>query len=147
MLFRGAGWAGVLGGQVYGASDRWAAYPARDPVSPDDLGATILNALGIDPAIEIVDAIGRPLRINTGTSSRAVVWLTHALVDACRIRRRGTCRLISPSGISRHAEEIVAERQSISDRCNNDGYAPLECGSLLPLSYRGARPRAAMAVD
>jgi hypothetical protein len=57
---------GVRGGQVFGASDRWAAYPARDPVSPDDLGATILHALGIDPATEIADALGRPLRINTG---------------------------------------------------------------------------------
>ena len=41
---------GIQGGQVHGASDRWAAYPTRDPVSPDDLGATILHALGIDPA-------------------------------------------------------------------------------------------------
>ena len=41
--------AGVRGGSVHGASDRWAAYPASDPVSPDDLGATILHALGIDP--------------------------------------------------------------------------------------------------
>jgi hypothetical protein len=58
--------AGIRGGQVFGASDRWAAYPARDPVSPDDLGATILHALGIDPATEVRDPEGRPLRINTG---------------------------------------------------------------------------------
>ena len=58
--------AGVRGGQVHGASDKWAAYPARDPVSPDDLGATILHALGVDPATEVHDAIGRPLRINSG---------------------------------------------------------------------------------
>jgi hypothetical protein len=57
---------GVRGGQVFGASDRWAAYPARDPVSPDDLGATILHALGIDPATELTDPVGRPLRINNG---------------------------------------------------------------------------------
>ena len=57
---------GVQGGQVYGASDRWAAYPTEDPVSPDDLGATILHALGIDPATEVTDAVGRPLRINNG---------------------------------------------------------------------------------
>jgi hypothetical protein len=57
---------GIKGGQVYGASDRWAAYPARDPVSPDDLGATILHALGVDPAREIIDSLGRPLRINDG---------------------------------------------------------------------------------
>jgi Protein of unknown function (DUF1501) len=58
--------AGVRGGQVYGASDKWAAYPSRDPVSPDDLGATILHALGVDPATEIRDPVGRPLRINNG---------------------------------------------------------------------------------
>jgi hypothetical protein len=57
---------------VYGASDRWAAYPARDPVSPDDLGATILAALGIDPATEVRDAVGRPLRINNGTPLAAL---------------------------------------------------------------------------
>jgi len=38
---------GVAGGLVHGASDRWAAYPARDPVSPDDLGATILDGKGV----------------------------------------------------------------------------------------------------
>jgi hypothetical protein len=59
--------SGVSGGLVYGASDRWAAYPARDPVSPDDLGATILHALGIDPAMAIPDPVGRPMQINTGT--------------------------------------------------------------------------------
>jgi hypothetical protein len=57
---------GIGGGQVYGASDRWAAYPVRDPVSPDDLGATILHALGIDPTRELTDPVGRPIRINTG---------------------------------------------------------------------------------
>jgi hypothetical protein len=57
---------GVRAGLVHGASDRWAAYPARDPVSPDDLGATILHALGIDPATEVHDPLGRALRINAG---------------------------------------------------------------------------------
>jgi hypothetical protein len=59
--------AGVQGGQVYGGSDRWGAYPTHDPVSPDDLGATILHALGVDPATELRDPVGRPLRINAGT--------------------------------------------------------------------------------
>ena len=57
---------GVRGGIVHGASDRWAAYPTRDPVSPDDLGSTILHALGVDPATEVRDPVGRPLRINAG---------------------------------------------------------------------------------
>lgn len=63
---------GVRPGVVYGASDRWAAYPARDPVSPEDLGATILAALGVDPASEVRDPVGRPLRINTGTPLTAL---------------------------------------------------------------------------
>jgi hypothetical protein len=58
--------AGIKGGHVHGGSDRWAAYPSRDPVSPDDLGATILHALGIDPSTELIDPLGRPLRINNG---------------------------------------------------------------------------------
>jgi hypothetical protein len=57
---------GVQGGQVYGASDRWAAYPASDPVSPDDLGATILFALGLDPAQQLCDPLGRLMPINQG---------------------------------------------------------------------------------
>ncbi len=58
--------AGIRGGRVYGSSDRFAAYPLTDPVSPDDLGATILHALGIDPGHEVVDSLGRPMRINAG---------------------------------------------------------------------------------
>ncbi len=57
---------GIRGGQVHGASDHWAAYPASDPVSPEDLGATILSALGIAPETMLEDALGRPLRINNG---------------------------------------------------------------------------------
>ena len=57
---------GVSGSRIYGASDHWAAYPARDPVSPDDLGATILYALGVAPDSEIIDSQGRPMRINQG---------------------------------------------------------------------------------
>ena len=63
---------GVRGGQVHGASDRWAAFPARDPVGPDDFGATILHALGIDPSREILDPLNRPMRINSGTPLRSL---------------------------------------------------------------------------
>src|SRR5262249_56454024 len=34
---------GVRGGQVYGSSDRGAAYPSTNPVSPADLVATIYH--------------------------------------------------------------------------------------------------------
>ena len=59
--------AGIKGGYVHGASDRWGAYPSRDPVAPDDLAATMLHALGIDPATEVLDPVARPMRINLGT--------------------------------------------------------------------------------
>ena len=58
--------AGVRGGQVYGSSDGSAAYAAELPVSPDDLAATALHALGIPPDREMRDAQGRPLPLCTG---------------------------------------------------------------------------------
>lgn len=58
---------GVRGGIVHGQSDRWAAAPALDPVSPEDLAATMLASLGVDPATEIRDPLGRPLRVCPGT--------------------------------------------------------------------------------
>ena len=51
---------GVRGGQVLGASDKIAAYPAADPVSPENLTATLFHALGIDPKTTIQDRQGRP---------------------------------------------------------------------------------------
>jgi hypothetical protein len=58
--------AGIRGGQVLGASDRTAAYPVTPPVSPEDLAATVYQALGIDPCTEIRDALGRPLVLSDG---------------------------------------------------------------------------------
>ena len=58
--------AGVRGGQVIGASDAQAAYPATRGWYPADLGATIFTALGIDPESIMTDRIGRPHRINAG---------------------------------------------------------------------------------
>ncbi|WZO98030.1 DUF1501 domain-containing protein [Isosphaeraceae bacterium EP7] len=63
---------GVKRGSIYGASDRWAASPIQNPVSPDDVGATILHALGIDPALELFDPLGRPLRVNNGNVVRDI---------------------------------------------------------------------------
>jgi hypothetical protein len=62
-LFAGAG---VRGGQVIGASDGHAAFPATRGWYPADLGATVYSALGIDPASTIVDRLGRPHRLNAG---------------------------------------------------------------------------------
>jgi hypothetical protein len=61
---------GVKGGFVYGASDRFGAYPALHPVTPADLAATIFWRFGIDPATEIRDLTGRPYRIAEGEPIR-----------------------------------------------------------------------------
>jgi hypothetical protein len=54
------------GGRVLGRSDRFAAYPAEDPYTPQDLTATILHALGVDPRAEVRDAFGRLVPLSTG---------------------------------------------------------------------------------
>lgn len=58
--------AGIPGGQVYGASDRHAAWPARDPVRPDDLAATIYHLLGIDSHTTLRTPDGRPVPLSAG---------------------------------------------------------------------------------
>jgi uncharacterized protein (DUF1501 family) len=57
---------GIRGGQVYGASDKDAAYPAANPVSPEDMLATVYYALGIDPEGTMRDPLGRPVRVVEG---------------------------------------------------------------------------------
>jgi hypothetical protein len=57
---------GVKRGHVHGSSDKVGAYPASDPVRPEDLSATMFHLLGIDPKSEVRDALNRPLPISTG---------------------------------------------------------------------------------
>jgi hypothetical protein len=57
---------GITPGAIYGSSDRIGAYPATDPVSPDDVAATMFWGMGIDPETEFYDTLKRPLRIASG---------------------------------------------------------------------------------
>lgn len=41
--------AGIQAGQIIGSSDKQGAYPTSDPVSPEELTATILHLVGIHP--------------------------------------------------------------------------------------------------
>jgi hypothetical protein len=59
--------AGVTSGALYGASDRHAAYPQADPVTPGDLSATLFHALGISAEAHYTDLTNRPYRATTGT--------------------------------------------------------------------------------
>jgi hypothetical protein len=54
---------GLKAGVVHGSSDRIGALPARDPVTPGDIIATIYHLMGVDPRSEIHDALGRPFEI------------------------------------------------------------------------------------
>ncbi len=56
---------GVRGGQIYGASDKIAAYPLGKPVLPEDIAATVYEALGITDQLEHRERDGRILRLLT----------------------------------------------------------------------------------
>jgi hypothetical protein len=65
--------AGLAGSRVYGASDRWGAYPADGAVTPADLAATILHLLGVRPDLELHDRTGQPLTACRGEPVRALL--------------------------------------------------------------------------
>ena len=64
---------GAKAGYVHGASDKLGAYPVSGQVSPEDLAATMLHALGIAPESEITDALGRPHPASRGTPIEAIL--------------------------------------------------------------------------
>ncbi len=57
---------GVRGGNVVGASDKIAAYPADRPQKPENMAATIYHALGIPPTAAWYDEVDRPHHIYHG---------------------------------------------------------------------------------
>jgi hypothetical protein len=62
-LFAGGG---VVPAQVLGKTDDIGAWPDSTAWSPDDLGATVYSALGIDPHSAVRDRLNRPVHLNTG---------------------------------------------------------------------------------
>ena len=71
VLFAGAG---VPGGAVYGSSDRTGGVPAaRTRSRPEDMAATVYAALGIDPATEMHDGLGKPYTLCPGRPITAVL--------------------------------------------------------------------------
>ena len=69
VLFAGAG---VTGGAVVGSSDKQAAYPQADPLTPGDVTATLFDAMGIDPAGYYTDLAERPYRVATGEAIKGL---------------------------------------------------------------------------
>ena len=56
---------GIRGGVSHGSSDRLAAYPKDNPVSPQDFSATVFHALGVAPETSL-GADGFTCRASSG---------------------------------------------------------------------------------
>jgi hypothetical protein len=63
---------GIRGGAVLGSSDKWAAYPVSDPVTPGDLAATLFWRFGLDHTVHIEDLNERPHRLAGGEPLRTL---------------------------------------------------------------------------
>jgi hypothetical protein len=66
--------AGVRGGLLLGKSDKDAAWPMERPISPEDLGATIYEALGVDRNLALPDKQGRMVYILDGGRPVDELW-------------------------------------------------------------------------
>ena len=69
VLFAGAG---ISGGAIYGKSDRYAAFPEGNPVTPEDISATIYDIMGLDPGMEITDRLDRTLHLSDGAPIKEI---------------------------------------------------------------------------
>ena len=54
------------GGRVIGRSDHRGAYPADDPIAPEDVMATLLSGLGVNPRDPVRDSFGRSVPLCAG---------------------------------------------------------------------------------
>ena len=54
---------GLKRGYAHGTTDASGMAPATDPVTPDDISATIFHQLGIDPKRELMTPTGRPVQL------------------------------------------------------------------------------------
>jgi uncharacterized protein (DUF1501 family) len=60
------GGGGIKGGRIVGATDDKAESIVERPVSVEQLHATLYHALGIDPALQLIDHAGRPVPLVDG---------------------------------------------------------------------------------
>ncbi len=54
---------GVQKGHVHGRTDALGLAPAEAACSPDDVGATLFQALGVEPTREVQTVTGRPTAV------------------------------------------------------------------------------------
>jgi uncharacterized protein (DUF1501 family) len=60
------GGGGIKTGLVIGDTNERSEYPTERPVSVQDFGATVYQALGISPDVEYPSTEGRPTKILSG---------------------------------------------------------------------------------
>jgi len=53
---------GIRGGQTFGTTDRYAEYPAENPVTPADIAKTVYKAVGVND-LQATDTQGRPYHL------------------------------------------------------------------------------------
>lgn len=53
---------GIRGGMTYGTTDRYAEYPAENPVTPADIAKTVYRAVGVEN-LQATDSQGRPYHL------------------------------------------------------------------------------------
>ncbi len=68
------GGGAIRGGQAYGSTTADGMAVANNPTTIADVFATVYRALGIDPATQVRDPIGRPFNIS-GTNGRVIQGL------------------------------------------------------------------------
>ena len=64
---------GLKRGIVVGATDKIGAYVADRPITPGDMAATVLQALGIDPSTILHTPLGRPVELASGKAVTEVI--------------------------------------------------------------------------
>jgi hypothetical protein len=65
---------GIKGGQVIGESDSMGGHPISQPVTPADIHATVLGALGYDPhGITFTTGDGRPMPLSEGETIKGLL--------------------------------------------------------------------------
>ena len=64
---------GIRGGIVHGRTDKHAAEPAGDVVTPADYLATVFHCLGYAPETMVKDMQGRPIPISLGHTVRSIL--------------------------------------------------------------------------
>jgi hypothetical protein len=111
--------AGISGSQVYGSSDKLGGYPRDGAMEPQDLTATILHLLGIDPLATFLDPLGRPYPVTRGEP--IAVLLGDSPATSNRVTPTGNIALVPE-----YSKELV-----LNPRFNDD----------LPLIPAGAGKR------